>query len=67
MKSDISQKMKDNFNIFNERMHVNENFDIISRVITIGNRACCLYVIDGLNKDEILEKILEFFYRIPET
>lgn len=64
MKSDISSEIKDNLNIFSQRLHLQENFDIISRIVTVGGRSCCLYVIDGLNKDEILEKMLEFFYGI---
>ncbi len=67
MKTMLSKKVKDNLNILNKRLHTEENFDIICRVITVGGRDCGLYVIDGLNKDEILEKILEFFYGISDA
>lgn len=68
MKEKIGADIRSNINTFNRILNINENFDIIYRVIEIGGRNACLYVIDGLNKDEILEKLLEFFYDInPEN
>lgn len=64
MDSRISRSIEQNIADFNRVLHVEENFDIICRVITIGGRPSCLYIIDGLNKDEILEKLMEFFYGI---
>lgn len=45
------------------RLHINESFDIIYRVMQLGDRKCALYCVDGLSKDEILEKIIEFMLR----
>lgn len=43
-----------------------ESFDLIERRIIICNRASCLFFIDGLVKDEVMEKIMEFFYSIND-
>ncbi len=63
----ISSDIRENTRALNELLHVEENFDLIYRVITIGGREACLYLIDGLNKDEILEKLMEFFYGIKSA
>lgn len=63
----ISSDINENINNFNEKLHINESFDIIYRVIDIGGRQSCLYCVDGLNKDSILEKILEYIMKLtPE-
>lgn len=43
---------------------VEDSFDLINRKITIGGRDAVLYFIDGFIKDEVFEKILEFFFKI---
>lgn len=48
-------------------LRVNESFDIIYRVVTIGGKKACFYLIDGFCKDSVMEKILEFLISIkPE-
>lgn len=44
-----------------------DSFDLIKREIVIGGRRAALYFIDGFIKDEVFEKIMEFFFKIkPE-
>ena len=43
---------------------VDKNFDIVKRDLIIGEREAVMVFIDGFIKDEVFEKILEFFYRI---
>lgn len=43
-----------------------ESFDLIKRELSIGGRAAVLYFIDGMIKDEVYEKILEFFDQISQ-
>lgn len=64
METSLSNNFAINIRDINKTLNVDQNFDIIYRVITIAGREACFYMIDGLNKDEILEKILEFFYGI---
>lgn len=41
-----------------------KNFDIVKRELIIGEKRAVMIFIDGFIKDEVFEKILEFFYRI---
>lgn len=66
MHTKITSDIKKTICDFNRLLHADENFDLIFRVITIGGRQSCLYLIDGLNKDDILEKLMEFFYGVRE-
>lgn len=45
----------------NNTLRVNESFDLIYRTITIGERSACLYFIDGFVKDDIMQKLQDYF------
>ena len=63
----ISADLQENRRYFQQILRVDKNFDIISRLTTIGERTACYYFMDGFVKDEIMEKMLEFFYSVtPE-
>lgn len=47
-------------------LRVEESFDLIYRTIKIANRSACMFFIDGMVKDEVMEKIMEFFYSVKE-
>ena len=67
MDSSLSNNFAMNIKNINQALNVEKNFDIIYRVLTIAGKEACFYVIDGLNKDDVLEKLMEFFYEIkPE-
>lgn len=57
----ISERLSENMAYFHEQLHVTENFDIIYRMVPVGGRDACIYFIDGFVKDDIMEKLLEFF------
>lgn len=40
-----------------------ESFDLVQRNLVINSRKAALFFIDGFIKDDIIEKILEFFYK----
>lgn len=51
----------------NEKLSADTNFDVVYRVIHIGGREACIYFIDGFCKDEMMQKMLEYFMDIkPE-
>ena len=63
----IGIHIDENIQLINKRLNTDKNFDIIYRAITVGGKPSCMYFIDGFIKDEIMEKILEFFYSVtPE-
>ena len=63
----IGTNLEDSIAYMEEELRVSKNFDIIYRVMQIGNRKAVLYLVEGMTKDEILEKMLEFMFKqIPE-
>ena len=45
----------------NRCLDVDKNFDVIYREITIGGKSACMYLIDGFCKDELMQKLLQYF------
>ncbi len=45
-------------------LHLDESFDLIRRPVQVGGRDAAFYLIDGFIKDELFEKLLEFFYSL---
>lgn len=67
MEKNIADDLARNRQYFDNELCVEKNFDIIARPTTIAERQACYYFIDGFVKDDIMEKLLEFFYSLtPE-
>ena len=47
---------------FKNLLRANESFDLIYRTININSKTACFFFIDGLVKDAVMEKMLEFLY-----
>lgn len=45
----------------NNTLRVKESFDLIYHTITIGEKSACLYFIDGFVKDDIMQKLQDYF------
>ena len=56
----ISEKLQQNMQYVDELMGLETNFDIIHRVIRLGDTDACMYLIDGFCKDELMQKILQY-------
>lgn len=65
-KNKMSTSLSENMNFLNDYLAVNTNFDIIYRVIQIGGREACIYFIDGFCKDELMQKMLQYFLDFKE-
>lgn len=52
-----------NLQIISDALRSEQSFDLIRRDLIIADRKAALFFIDGLLKDDITEKILEFFYK----
>lgn len=64
---DLSRNIEENLKIIKERLNVDKSFDLINRNIIIGGRKTALFFIDGFIKDDVMEKIMESFFKItPE-
>lgn len=51
---------------FKTLLRANESFDLIYRTININSRVAAFFFIDGLVKDAVMEKMLEFFYSLKD-
>ena len=54
----LSDKYEDNVRCMDEMFSVEENFDLIKKVISVGTDEMTLYYIDGFVKDGSMTKIL---------
>ena len=63
-KSEFSKDFEENKKRIDKLLKVDKSFDMLYRVVTIGGKKACFYFIDGFCKDEVMEKILEFLYKI---
>ena len=63
----LSSCYSENISKLRQILKTNLNFDIQEKNFIVGGRAASLFFIEGLVKDEILEKLLEFFHDLkPE-
>lgn len=60
----INRLLSINRDFFDKQLKVSKNFDVMNRQICIGKRESCLYFIDGLCKDDLMQKLLQFFVGI---
>lgn len=57
----MSTDLEQNMEYIRERMCPDSSFDVVYRVIEVGGRKACIYFIDGFCKDELMEKMLQYF------
>lgn len=60
-KGKVTGSLQENMTYLNARLDVEKNFDIIYRVIHIGGKEACMYLIDGFCKDDLAQKLLQYF------
>lgn len=63
-KTEFSKDFEKNKQRIDTLLQIDKSFDLLYRVVTIGGKKACFYFIDGFCKDEVMEKILEFLYKI---
>ena len=65
MNKEVREKMSgslaQDMEYLNRMLDVDSNFDIIYRVIHVGGREACMYLVDGFCKDELMQKLLQYF------
>lgn len=62
----MGASLSENMEYLNKQMAVDSNFDIVYRVIKIGGKDACMYFIDGFCKDELMQKMLQYFMDIKK-
>lgn len=58
----LCSDIKSNAIILEQLLKSDESFDIINRPLVINGRKAWLYFVDGLTKDSVMEKVLEFLF-----
>lgn len=56
----LSGRLQEDMQYLNHVLGVEENFDIIYRVINIGGKEACMYLVDGFCKDDLIQKLLQY-------
>lgn len=49
---------------FDSLIAVDDSYDLLKRRMTIGGRQACLYFVDGFAADDMIQKILQYFYSL---
>jgi len=57
----LSGNITNDINLMDSKLRVTESFDLIARETYIGGRVAKMYFVDAFCKDEILERMLEYF------
>lgn len=58
---------EENKKFLDNLVRLDKSFDVLGKTLVIGGRKACYYLIDGFCKDEVMEKVLEFLYKLtPE-
>lgn len=63
MQKNISDSLQDNMEYLDKMLHRDKSFDILNHRITFGDKEAAYYFIDGFCKDEIMQKMNEFFLK----
>ena len=57
----MTASLEENMSYLKERLQPDVSFDIVYRVINVGGKQACIYFIDGFCKDELMQKLLQYF------
>ena len=58
---EVSSSLKENKAYFDGSLQINQSFDLINRPLQIGGRDAVLYFINGFCKEDLMQKILQYF------
>lgn len=65
-KGQMTASLRENMAYMNGRLAVDVSFDLVYRVIHVGEREACIYFVDGFCKDELMQKMLQYFMDITK-
>lgn len=67
MRREIAESLEKNRHEMEERLQLTKNFDLVERKLKVGDRDAAFILWIGFVKDEVLEKLMEFFQSLkPE-
>ncbi len=62
----FNDSAENNIKILKFKLKTEENFDVVFRELDINNRKSGVFFVDGLTKDDIMEKIVQYFYSLKD-
>lgn len=65
--SDFSCNVKENIKRLKTSLNVERNFDILQREVIIAGRKAGFFFIDGFVREDMAEKLMQFFYSLKES
>lgn len=66
MEKIVDPSLEKNMEYLNQVLHVDQNFDIVYRIFHFAKHNACIYFVDGFLKDDIMQKLMQFFYSMKE-
>ena len=57
----LSEAYEENLLYFKRMLRPGENFDLICREVRVAGHAAAFFYIDGFTKDEVMQKLLQYF------
>ena len=60
----LTEHYEENVSALRRILDSDRNFDILEKHLLVAGHAASLFFIDGLVKDDILEKLMEYFYSL---
>ncbi len=62
----FSSDYQKNKNDLKQALRIEDSFDLICKDTIIGGKEACFFFVDGLTKDEVMQKLLSGFYTIKK-
>lgn len=62
-----TEQLKENIAYLDKTLNMQRNYDVLSHSIQIGDKKACYFFIDGFCKDDILQKMTQFFVELKEV
>lgn len=56
-----SKNLEENMRVLSKILQEDKSYDLVYRIIEIGGRKACFYCLDGFTKDEIIQKLMQYF------
>lgn len=66
-KNFFNMEYSENVKKIDERLRIDESFDLVSRQIKIGNKKAMMYFVDGFVKDDLMERIMTHFMSLDDS
>ena len=67
IRTEFSTSADENIRSMKKQIRIEENFDILTREIIIGGKKAGFFFIDGFVQEDMIEKLMQFFYSLkPE-